>query len=249
MQKLTQREHPDGTRMYRCEEVPGLQGFFQEPSIYASAPPELHEWHTVEDPVAHCLSGKSLLLSGMPGTGKTHLARHIVSVLRELGDTVQPVSKTHSSVQNIGLGAQTADHWVRRTIRNGHCRLEEITQLDAGLWADIACLSMNRSAAASGFFCWEILGSCRLFWMPLRGPLKDSQLLHDLAGRPLRWPGISFPGCEPDVCLVISHARRIQINERENRRLASASRRKDPHQRPADMRVWSGLKLVEAGAK
>ena len=29
-------------------------------------------WQRVDDLVAHCLEGKSLLLSGMPGTGKTH---------------------------------------------------------------------------------------------------------------------------------------------------------------------------------
>ena len=29
------------------------------------------------------------------------------------------VSKTHCSAQNLGLGAQTADHWVRRHVRGG----------------------------------------------------------------------------------------------------------------------------------
>ena len=57
--------------------------------------------------------GKSLLLSGMPGTGKTHLAKRIVTQLSELGEGVVLISKTHCSVQNLGLGAQTADRWVR----------------------------------------------------------------------------------------------------------------------------------------
>ena len=97
-----------------------------------------------------CLGGESLLLTGYPGTGKTHLARKIVEALRELGDTVHIITKTHAAVQNVGLGAQTADHWVRRNVRSGRCSatwlvIEELTQLDTPLWADIACLSMNTS--------------------------------------------------------------------------------------------------------
>ena len=67
----------------------------------------------------------------------------------EDGDTVHIITKTHAAVQNVGLGAQTADHWVRRNVRNGHCSatwlvIEELTQLDTFLWADVACLSMNK---------------------------------------------------------------------------------------------------------
>ena len=43
----------------------------------------------------------------------------IVARLREQGEAAHLVSKTHCSVQNLGLGAQTADHWVRRYVRNG----------------------------------------------------------------------------------------------------------------------------------
>ena len=77
------------------------------------------------------------------------MAKRIVEALREHGDTVHIITKTHAAVQNVGLGAQTADHWVRRNVRSGHCSatwlvIEELTQLDTPLWADIACLSMNK---------------------------------------------------------------------------------------------------------
>ena len=147
--ELTARKHQDGTPVYRFEECKRLEGEYREPRIEA---PYLTcygpEWRSVEDPLLHCLNGKSLLLSGMPGTGKTHLARQIVAQLCELGEVVKLVSKTHCSVQNLGAGAQTADRFVRRSIRNGSCELdrlviEEITQLDSSLWADIAELSLN----------------------------------------------------------------------------------------------------------
>ena len=71
--------------------------------------PALRRWREVEDPLEHCAAGNSLLLTGLPGTGKTYLARKIVARLREQGEAVHLVSKTHCSAQNLRLGAQTAD--------------------------------------------------------------------------------------------------------------------------------------------
>ena len=113
VERLTRARHPDGTAVYRCEPVDQLLGEHREPEMAARLPMPCG-WERVEDPVAHCLRGRSLLL-------KTHLARRIV---REAGDLVQLVSKTHCAAQNLGLGAQTSDHWVRRTVRNGRCRLD-----------------------------------------------------------------------------------------------------------------------------
>ena len=236
----------------------GLRGQCREPRMEAEPIKEKPAWRRVEDPLTHCLGGESLLLTGYPGTGKTHLARKIVEALRELGDTVHIITKTHAAVQNVGLGAQTADHWVRRNIRSGRCSatwlvIEELTQLDTPLWADIACLSMNTSMR------FLLLGDFRQLPAVLDSfagaevcrELKDSQLLHDLAGgwchelserwrfdegvfSFLQWLRVDeaeqvplreavqmarqrFPRRgEPEVCL----AKRLQINERENRRRA-----------------------------
>ena len=149
LQELQDLKHPDGSQVYRIEEVKPLRGYYREPQLPEHAmPPEL-EWTDIPDPLTHCLAGGSLLLTGLPGTGKTHLARKIVAALREQGQAVHIVAKTHSSVQNIGQGARTADHWLRRFVRHGNARMidwlvvEEITQLDAALWNDIACLALN----------------------------------------------------------------------------------------------------------
>ena len=299
VERLLRMSHRDGTPVYRYEEVAGLKGQYREPSMEAEPIRAKAPWHRVEDPVGHCLDGESLLLTGFPGTGKTHLAKKIVEALREHGDTVHIITKTHAAVQNVGLGAQTADHWVRRNVRNGHCSatwlvIEELTQLDTPLWADIACLCMNKKIR------FLLLGDFRQLPAVLDSfagaevcrELKDSQLLHDLAGgwchelserwrfdeqifEFLTWlrvdeaEQVSLPEAlrearqrfprrgEPDVSLVISHAKRLQINDRENRRLAPPgalvlryeARGAVPTNAPQTMRVWPGLRLIGAGGK
>ena len=87
------------------------KGQYREPSMQAEPIRAKPSWRRVEDPVSHCLDGESLLLTGFPGTGKTHLAKQIVEALREHGDTLHIITKTHAAVQNVGFEAQMADHW------------------------------------------------------------------------------------------------------------------------------------------
>ena len=149
LQELQNLKHPDGSQIYRVEEVKPLRGHFREPQLPEHTMPPEPTWTDIPDPLTHCSAGGSLLLTGMPGTGKTHLARRIVAALREQGQVVHIVAKTHCAVQNIGQGARTADHRLRRYVRHGNVRsidwlvIEELTQLDAALWNDVACLALN----------------------------------------------------------------------------------------------------------
>ena len=237
----------DGKPKFRHEETTKpLRGKHAPPCVQAEPPARAAGWTDVADPVAHCLAGRSLLLAGLPGTGKTHLARTIVTKLR--GEVVHLISKTHSAV---GAGAKTADHWARKYVRGASVQrldwllVEEVTQFDMGLWADIARVSLNHDARFAG--------------TPVNKPLRHSQLTLDLAGgwrheltenkrsdarifdlvrslrvdepdeMPLeealqtarrlfpRKPGV------PDTTLTISHAQRMAVNADANRRLAPAN--------------------------
>jgi hypothetical protein len=101
---------------------------------------------------------------------------------------VDIVSKTHVSVQNVGLGAKTADHWTRKHIRHGATScdtlvVEEVTQIDVFLFSEIGKLlhkgiqfillgDMRQFSAIAA--CWS--GS------PLPdNSLKQSDLLFELA--------------------------------------------------------------------
>ena len=189
--------------------------------------PALRRWRKVEDPLEHCAAGNSLLLTGLPGAGKTYLARKIVARLREQGEAVHLVSKTHCSAQNLGLGAQTADHWVRRYVRNGSVQkldwlvVEEITQLDMALWADLACVGLNPDVKF--LHRHELTENMRsdpgifdfVKWLQVGEP--DAPALEEAKAR-ARELFPAKPGW-PETTLVISHTRRVAVNAAANRAL------------------------------
>ena len=60
VEALVRRRHRDCTPKYRFEEVKCLQRQYGEPRLEAEPPAQQRFWQHVDDPVAHCLEGKSL---------------------------------------------------------------------------------------------------------------------------------------------------------------------------------------------
>ena len=249
VEALARRRHRDCTPKYRFEEVKRLERQYSEPRMEAEPPASQELWR---EPAA---LGHAGYREDAPGEADRDAALGARRGRRaDLEDALLRAEPRD--------GAQTADRWARRTIRAGRCSLdwliaEEVTQLDVGLWADIAQLSTNPQVR------FLLLGDFRQLpavqdsfdGAPVLRSLKESQLLHDLAGgfvheltenqrsdekifRFLEWLRVDEPEQaelrdavqrarklfprrgHPDTCLVISHADRIAINDRENRRLA-----------------------------
>jgi hypothetical protein len=188
-----------GEKVFRYSEdkVKQLQGTYSEPTRCTEAPTIQGTWQQLSNESAdsadsaeeHVLNGGSLLVQGSPGTGKTYFVRTLVSKLREKGKSVDIISKTHAAVQNFGEGAVTADHWVRRHIRNGSpgCAvlvIDEITQIEIQLWNDIAkCLFKGIKFILSGDY--KQFQAIAEHWCacPVKeGSLQNSDMMYELAG-------------------------------------------------------------------
>ena len=145
---------------YSEEEVKKLQGAYSEPLRSAELPTERGDWQQLSKEAAErrVLNGGSLLIQGPPGCGKTFWVRELVAKLREKGQNVDIVSKTHAAVQKFWEGAVTVDHWVRRNVRNGALKcdvlvVDEISQIDIQLWNDISkCILKGIRYVLSGDF-------------------------------------------------------------------------------------------------
>ena len=177
IERLLRLSHRDGTPVYRCEPTEGLRGQCREPRVEAEPSRRSRrggEWRILSHtawPAADGLSRNGQDAPGPqdrggPAGARGHRAHHHEDPRRR-----------------PECGARGAD------VRSGRCSatwlvIEELTQLDTPLWADIACLSMNTSMRflLLGDF-WQLPAVLDSFaGAEVCRELKDSQLLHDLAG-------------------------------------------------------------------
>lgn len=115
----------DWNRVFRWtagDDVKLLHGFgYKEPAMEAVEPRPVSPWRLLEtdEEATKAAELDGLFLEGPPGVGKTHWLRALIERLRAAGKYVDVKAKTHAAVQNIGCGASTVDHYVRRNVRAG----------------------------------------------------------------------------------------------------------------------------------
>ena len=150
--------HPrpgDGPVFRFKTEARRLVGRYKTPRRDATLPTGLvASWRNLCEAAAHeaVMGGASLLVTGMPGTGKSHWTARVCVELETAGKKISIIAKTHASAANMNamllsmgskLRATTADHWANACVRRGGCQAdilicEEYTQLNPHLWDEIA---------------------------------------------------------------------------------------------------------------
>ena len=88
--------------------------------------------------------GDSVLLTGAPGTGKSHLTRKLIQLLRDKGERVTILAKTHLAAHNVG--GLTINHFANKTIKRGKhptgwIIVDEISLVDLACWAQLCKLT------------------------------------------------------------------------------------------------------------
>ena len=182
LRALEALRHPDGTPVYRVEETKPLLGS-RAPRMEAERPKQ-RKWNGVDDPVNHCLAGNSLLLTGLPGTERrTWPGRCEARAGRGGAPGVQDAllraePGAGGAADGRPLGAQ-----VRARQKLDWLVVEEITQLDMALWADLACVGLNPDVKFLLLGDFRQLPAVLDSWagQPISAPLEHSQLIRDLA--------------------------------------------------------------------
>ena len=209
--------------------------------------PQPRGWERVEDPVAHCCRGAAA-------------ARHREDAPREAhrgaaaGGRRRGAAGLENPLRGAELGAGSAD---RRPLGAPHgaqrpLPVEEVTQMDTGLWADVACVALDRGVR------FLLMGDFRQLPAVLDSfagtrverPLKDSDLLqggycHELTEnrrsdeRIFQFISWLRVGEAEEVPL----AEAVRVARREFPRPAGQHPDVPTTNAPQTMRVWPGLRL------
>ena len=127
-----------------------------------------------------------MLITGAPGTGKVHLTRTLIKLLRDNGERVTVLAKTHLAAHNVG--GLTINHFANKTVRRGKHPSGWIV-VDEISMVDLACLAQLSKLAFCGLK-WILIGDwCqyqpindRWCGQPLAKSFEHSSLLHTMAG-------------------------------------------------------------------
>ena len=108
-------------KVYRLEEKEQPLKTTPKMPIVENPPPEIEEWawedHEPEAALQLAMAGKSFALMGHAGSGKTYLTKQIVEKLKEKGERVVCLAKTHVACSL--LEGQTINRFVYKNIKSG----------------------------------------------------------------------------------------------------------------------------------
>ncbi|WP_353213255.1 AAA family ATPase [Rhodovarius sp.] len=141
------------------EEGKRLKGVYREPQRDVEPPAtDSLEWTDLSEPEARqrIMEGRSIMIEGLPGTGKSFWVAQLCKEMEEAGRVVAVISKTHAQVANFNahlahhacqLRAMTADHWANAFVKRGRAPydcvvVEEASMIDCRLWNEIAKASL-----------------------------------------------------------------------------------------------------------
>ena len=130
----------DKAQVFRTEASEGKLGDTRQPKRNAVLLHKPQEWTllTPDEARDRVVVGNTMLVLGQAGMGKSHFCLELCDILKHKKAVVK-LSKTHVAADRIkGI---TADQYVRAqkdTPRNLCIFIDEISQLDVGLWGSIA---------------------------------------------------------------------------------------------------------------
>ena len=145
--------------VYRVEEkMAPLKTKWSFPTIRATPPRvEPYTWttHQPDTALSHVLDGGSLCITGHAGSGKTYLTNQLVEALREKGERVVCLAKTHVACSL--LGGETVNRFVHKHILAGSFKgvivVDEMSMLEFKLWGFLYRLAPSCRFICVGQWC------------------------------------------------------------------------------------------------